>query len=135
MRSPGFSPLINNGIEMLSAGRRAYPIFSVSHTDGCYNYDSVSHSSSIYAPLSMPTRELGYADHVLAPYELARMKAYNKEKRNTYLEQDYLQDRDVKTAAENWLNGQCRDFYQAELNKLVLRSDKCLNRFDDYVGK
>ncbi|GBN19362.1 hypothetical protein AVEN_49242-1 [Araneus ventricosus] len=42
---------------------------------------------------------------------------------------------DVKTAAENSLNGQGRDFYQAGLNKLVLRSDKCLNRFDDYVEK
>ncbi|GBO19223.1 hypothetical protein AVEN_70724-1 [Araneus ventricosus] len=30
---------------------------------------------------------------------------------------------DVKTAAENWLNGQERDFYQARLSKLVLRSD------------
>ncbi|GBO41963.1 hypothetical protein AVEN_254389-1 [Araneus ventricosus] len=38
---------------------------------------------------------------------------------------------DVKTAAEN-----CgRDFYQAGLNKLVLRSDKCLNRFGNYVEK
>ncbi|GBM34334.1 hypothetical protein AVEN_16426-1 [Araneus ventricosus] len=40
---------------------------------------------------------------------------------------------DVKTAAENWLNGQGRDFYEAGLNKLALRSDKCLNRFGDYV--
>ncbi|GBN95542.1 hypothetical protein AVEN_86118-1 [Araneus ventricosus] len=38
---------------------------------------------------------------------------------------------DVKTAAEDWLNGQGRDFYQAGLNKLILRSDKCLNRFGD----
>ncbi|GBM20139.1 hypothetical protein AVEN_81114-1 [Araneus ventricosus] len=42
---------------------------------------------------------------------------------------------DLKTAAENWLNGQGRDFYQARLNKLVLRSDQCLNRFGDYVEK
>ncbi|GBM44138.1 hypothetical protein AVEN_93778-1 [Araneus ventricosus] len=41
----------------------------------------------------------------------------------------------VKTAANNWLNGQGRDFYQAGLNKLVLISDKCLNRFRDYVEK
>ncbi|GBM30031.1 hypothetical protein AVEN_169149-1, partial [Araneus ventricosus] len=40
---------------------------------------------------------------------------------------------DVKTVVENWLNGQRRDFYQAGLNKLVLSSDKCLNRFGDYV--
>ncbi|GBL84128.1 hypothetical protein AVEN_118546-1 [Araneus ventricosus] len=42
---------------------------------------------------------------------------------------------DVKTVTENWLNRQERDFYQAGLNKLVLRSDKCLNRFGDYVEK
>ncbi|GBN98478.1 hypothetical protein AVEN_148151-1, partial [Araneus ventricosus] len=42
---------------------------------------------------------------------------------------------DVKTAAENWLNGQGRDLYQGGLNKFVLRSDKCLNRFGDYVEK
>ncbi|GBM83668.1 hypothetical protein AVEN_57367-1 [Araneus ventricosus] len=45
----------------------------------------------------------------------------------------FSSDSDVKTAAENWLNSQGRDFYQAGLNKLVLRSDKCLNRFGDYV--
>ncbi|GBL78939.1 hypothetical protein AVEN_48909-1 [Araneus ventricosus] len=42
---------------------------------------------------------------------------------------------DVKTAAENWLNGQGHYFYQAGLNKLVLRSDKCLIRFGDDVEK
>ncbi|GBM03570.1 hypothetical protein AVEN_203152-1 [Araneus ventricosus] len=41
-------------------------------------------------------------------------------------------DSDVKTAAENWLNGQGRDFYQSGRSKLVLRSDKCRNRFGDY---
>ncbi|GBN43836.1 hypothetical protein AVEN_137872-1 [Araneus ventricosus] len=48
-----------------------------------------------------------------------------------------LSESDVKTATENWLNEQGRDFYQAGLNKLVLRSDKCLNtcRFGDYVEK
>ncbi|GBL75589.1 hypothetical protein AVEN_154919-1 [Araneus ventricosus] len=40
---------------------------------------------------------------------------------------------DVKTSAENWLTGQGNDFYQARLNKLVLISDKGLNRFSDYV--
>ncbi|GBO19590.1 hypothetical protein AVEN_134987-1 [Araneus ventricosus] len=29
----------------------------------------------------------------------------------------FSSDSDVKTAAENWLNGQGRDFYQAGLNK------------------
>ncbi|GBL94753.1 hypothetical protein AVEN_244738-1 [Araneus ventricosus] len=52
---------------------------------------------------------------------------------NTYLEQGSLQTMMWKTAAENWLNGQGHDFYQAELNKLVLLSDKCLNRFGDFV--
>ncbi|GBM21104.1 hypothetical protein AVEN_200786-1 [Araneus ventricosus] len=42
---------------------------------------------------------------------------------------------DVKTATENWLNGQGRDFCQAWLNKLVLRPDKCLNKVGDYVEK
>ncbi|GBN75872.1 hypothetical protein AVEN_103105-1 [Araneus ventricosus] len=41
----------------------------------------------------------------------------------------------VKTAAENCLKGQERHFYQSRLTKLVLRSDKCLNRFDDCVEK
>ncbi|GBN48811.1 hypothetical protein AVEN_8503-1 [Araneus ventricosus] len=39
----------------------------------------------------------------------------------------FSSDSDVKTAAEKWLNGQGRDVYQAWLNKLVLRPDKCLN--------
>ncbi|GBL72611.1 hypothetical protein AVEN_74287-1 [Araneus ventricosus] len=47
----------------------------------------------------------------------------------------FSSDSDVKTAAENWLNGQGHDFYPARLNKLVLRSDKYLNRFGDYVEK
>ncbi|GBM62223.1 hypothetical protein AVEN_118503-1 [Araneus ventricosus] len=46
-----------------------------------------------------------------------------------------LKDSDVLKPAENWLNGQGRDFYQAGLNKLVLRSHKCLKRFGDYVAK
>ncbi|GBO26057.1 hypothetical protein AVEN_248149-1 [Araneus ventricosus] len=47
----------------------------------------------------------------------------------------FSSESDVKTTAENWLNVQGRDFCQAGLNKLVLRSDKCLNRFDDYVER
>ncbi|GBO38569.1 hypothetical protein AVEN_274022-1 [Araneus ventricosus] len=43
----------------------------------------------------------------------------------------FSSDSDEKTAAKNYLNGQGRDFYQAGLNTLVLRSDKCLNRFGD----
>ncbi|GBM73915.1 hypothetical protein AVEN_61529-1 [Araneus ventricosus] len=47
----------------------------------------------------------------------------------------FCSDSDVETAAENWLNGQGRDFYQAGLNKSALRSDKQLNRFGDYAEK
>ncbi|GBM99592.1 hypothetical protein AVEN_261893-1 [Araneus ventricosus] len=43
---------------------------------------------------------------------------------NTYLEQGSLQKSDVKTAAKSCINRQACDFYQAGLNKLVLRSDK-----------
>ncbi|GBM70590.1 hypothetical protein AVEN_161391-1 [Araneus ventricosus] len=44
-------------------------------------------------------------------------------------------DSDVQTSAENRFDGLERDFYKARLNKLVLRSNKCLNRFGDYVEK
>ncbi|GBN43040.1 hypothetical protein AVEN_23122-1 [Araneus ventricosus] len=36
----------------------------------------------------------------------------------------FSSESDVKTATENWINGQRRDFYQDGLSKLVLRSDK-----------
>ncbi|GBM34262.1 hypothetical protein AVEN_60598-1 [Araneus ventricosus] len=42
---------------------------------------------------------------------------------------------DLKTLVENWLNGQGRDFSRGGLNKSVLRSDKCRNRFGDCVEK
>ncbi|GBM68399.1 hypothetical protein AVEN_86456-1 [Araneus ventricosus] len=42
---------------------------------------------------------------------------------------------DVKTAAENCLKEKGREFYQTGLNELILRSDKCLNRFGDYLEK
>lgn len=42
---------------------------------------------------------------------------------------------DLKTVAENWLNGQGQNFYQAGLNKLVICSNKCLNTFGGYVEK
>ncbi|GBM34321.1 hypothetical protein AVEN_271860-1 [Araneus ventricosus] len=47
----------------------------------------------------------------------------------------FSSESDVKTAAENWLNVQGCGFCQAGFNKLVLRSDKCLNRFGDPVKK
>ncbi|GBM29975.1 hypothetical protein AVEN_167449-1 [Araneus ventricosus] len=52
---------------------------------------------------------------------------------NTYLGQGSLQNSDVKTAAENWLNGQRRDFYQAGLVKLFLCSENAYIGFGDYV--
>ncbi|GBN59480.1 hypothetical protein AVEN_96114-1 [Araneus ventricosus] len=51
---------------------------------------------------------------------------------DTYLEQGSLQS-DGKADVDNWLNGQGRDFCEVGLNELVLRSDKCRNRFGDYV--
>ncbi|GBL94815.1 hypothetical protein AVEN_197502-1 [Araneus ventricosus] len=43
----------------------------------------------------------------------------------------FCSDSDVKTSAEN-----CgHDFYQAALNKLVLQSVRCRNRFGGYVEK
>ncbi|GBM26184.1 hypothetical protein AVEN_171305-1 [Araneus ventricosus] len=42
---------------------------------------------------------------------------------------------DAKIATENWLNGQGCGFYQDGLNKLVLRSDKFIDIFCDYVEK
>ncbi|GBN60450.1 hypothetical protein AVEN_205638-1 [Araneus ventricosus] len=47
----------------------------------------------------------------------------------------FSSDSDMKTAAENRLYGQIHHFYQSRLNKLVLRSDKSLNKSDDYVEK
>ncbi|GBO20720.1 hypothetical protein AVEN_33453-1 [Araneus ventricosus] len=47
----------------------------------------------------------------------------------------FSSDSDVKTYAENWLNGQGCAFHQARLNKLVLHSDKCRNRFGADVEK
>ncbi|GBN93846.1 hypothetical protein AVEN_67179-1 [Araneus ventricosus] len=47
----------------------------------------------------------------------------------------FSSDGNVKTTAENWLNERGRDFYQTGLYKLFLLSEKCLNRFGDYVEK
>ncbi|GBM89175.1 hypothetical protein AVEN_235938-1 [Araneus ventricosus] len=47
----------------------------------------------------------------------------------------FSSNRDVKTAAENWLSGKNHDFYQTELNKLVLCSDKCLHIVYGYMEK
>lgn len=40
---------------------------------------------------------------------------------------------DSETAAENWVNWQGHEFKTAELKKLVLRSNNCLNKFKYYV--
>ncbi|GBN24963.1 hypothetical protein AVEN_178696-1 [Araneus ventricosus] len=47
----------------------------------------------------------------------------------------FSSESDVKTFFENWLIVLGRDFCQAGLNKWVLSSGKCLNRFGDYVAK
>ncbi|GBM75208.1 hypothetical protein AVEN_237326-1 [Araneus ventricosus] len=47
----------------------------------------------------------------------------------------FSSDSDMKTVAENWLNGHGNDFYQAGLKRFVLSSDKCLHRFCDDVEK
>ncbi|GBL92921.1 hypothetical protein AVEN_54577-1 [Araneus ventricosus] len=61
-------------------------------------------------------------------FPFPKLKEYLSETR-------FSSDNDVKKAADNWLNGQGRDFYQAGLNKFVLLSDKSPNRFGDYVEK
>ncbi|GBO09493.1 hypothetical protein AVEN_51909-1 [Araneus ventricosus] len=47
----------------------------------------------------------------------------------------FSSESDVKTVVENWLYKQGHDFYRARLSEFVLRSDKCRNRFGDYVEK
>ncbi|GBN84640.1 hypothetical protein AVEN_246785-1 [Araneus ventricosus] len=47
----------------------------------------------------------------------------------------FSSESDVETTSENWFSRQGRDFYQARLKKLALHSDKCRNRFADYVEK
>ncbi|GBM31366.1 hypothetical protein AVEN_99589-1 [Araneus ventricosus] len=42
-------------------------------------------------------------------------------------------DDEVKAVAKNLLNEKAYDFYHAVMNKLVHKSDKCLNRLGDYV--
>ncbi|GBL91168.1 hypothetical protein AVEN_195076-1 [Araneus ventricosus] len=45
----------------------------------------------------------------------------------------FSSDDEVVMCASKWLNEQGNDFYQAGVSKLVLRSEKRLNRFSDYV--
>jgi histone-lysine N-methyltransferase SETMAR len=44
-------------------------------------------------------------------------------------------DDDVKTAIMRWLKLQGTEFYEAGIDKLVPRMDKCLNLGGDYVEK
>ncbi|GFT69947.1 uncharacterized protein TNCV_4732681 [Trichonephila clavipes] len=74
--------------------------------------------SPLYSPDSAPS------DYFLFP----RLKEHLSGRR-------FSSDSAVKTTAETWLNEQGPDFYQGGLSKLVLRSDKCLNRLGDYVEK
>jgi histone-lysine N-methyltransferase SETMAR len=47
----------------------------------------------------------------------------------------FSSDNDVKTAVTKWLKSQGTEFYEAGINKLVPRQDKCLSLGGDYVEK
>jgi hypothetical protein len=47
----------------------------------------------------------------------------------------FASDGDVKTAVMRWSKLQGTDFYEAGINKLVPRLDKCLNLVGGYVEK
>jgi histone-lysine N-methyltransferase SETMAR len=49
--------------------------------------------------------------------------------------QRFESDDDVTTAVKQWLCRQGTDFYHEGIEKLVVRYDKCLNLFGDYVEK
>jgi histone-lysine N-methyltransferase SETMAR len=42
---------------------------------------------------------------------------------------------EVKKTVKDWFNGLAADFYNAGIQKLVARYDKCLNLHGDYVEK
>jgi histone-lysine N-methyltransferase SETMAR len=47
----------------------------------------------------------------------------------------FSNDDDVKTAVTGWLKLQGTEFYEAGIDKLVPRMDKCLSLGGDYVEK
>ena len=49
--------------------------------------------------------------------------------------QRFSTDDDIKSAVTKWLNAQGTDFYRVDIEKLVPRLDKCLNKNGDYVEK
>ncbi|GBM86068.1 hypothetical protein AVEN_3894-1 [Araneus ventricosus] len=107
--------MISDGVIFLHDNGRSH---TTQELKDCHKSSSGSLEPSPYSP------DLARSDYFLFP----KLKEQLSRTR-------FSSDSDVKTAAENWLNGLGCDFYQAELNKLVLRSDKCLNRFGDYVEK
>jgi hypothetical protein len=44
-------------------------------------------------------------------------------------------DKEVKKMVKDWFNGLATDFYNADIQKLVIRYDGCLNLHGDYVEK
>jgi hypothetical protein len=42
---------------------------------------------------------------------------------------------EVKKTVKDWFNGLVADFYNAGIQKLITRYDKCLNLHGDYVEK
>jgi hypothetical protein len=44
-------------------------------------------------------------------------------------------DEEVKKTVKDWFNGLAADFYDAGIQKLVTRYDKCLNLHGVYVEK
>jgi hypothetical protein len=44
-------------------------------------------------------------------------------------------DDDLKDAVQKWLTSQVVAFYEEDIQKLVLRCDKCLNNGGEYVEK
>jgi hypothetical protein len=42
---------------------------------------------------------------------------------------------EVKKIVKDWFSGLAADFYNADIQKLITRYDKCLNHHGDYVEK
>ncbi|GBM75997.1 hypothetical protein AVEN_90495-1 [Araneus ventricosus] len=47
----------------------------------------------------------------------------------------YNDDEDVKTAVTSWLSEQVASFYEEDIQNLVVRYDKCLNKLGSFVEK
>ncbi|GFT80569.1 uncharacterized protein TNCV_5122761 [Trichonephila clavipes] len=110
-------------------GRQHEVKFSCSFQSGRQDFES-SNMAGSDRPRSSTTVTLQYNPH-MAPSDyflFPRLKEHLSGKR-------FSSDSAVKTSTEILLKGQGPDSYQDGLSKLVLRSDKSLNRLDDYVDK